>query len=314
MNESINQSQIINERFVPPQKFSSTPARFIRSSRNLVLVVQVARSGHCTCRPPCDFLAIHEFLIPSLSNLEHNKNLSQTSFLVLLSLALLTLNNFTLFQQTKSVSVLSFNSLVEITSALPFAHCIRRIAFNSCLGMIASKSGMPVTRLLSNVINKRQLGSVASTTWRMPAAKHSHEYIILSYPRRHNLSTVASGDYTNINIDHQPMGALFESKKGGVNLLQDLVGKTASIGRVFGSRANAQGLLTCGGEELARHASFDPDYSRARGWIQNRAIGPAVLSPVLISGLVGALVEAALPQAVPVRCSMHQVRPLIVSQ
>lgn len=111
---------------------------------------------------------------------------------------------------------------------------------------------------------------------------------------------------------YQPMGDLFESKRGKIG--ENMVGKTAYIRRVFGPGSNARGLLTCGGEELARHASFDPNYNRARGWIQNRAIGPAVLSPVIISGLVGALVEAALPQSVPVSSSMHQVRPLIVSR
>lgn len=110
-----------------------------------------------------------------------------------------------------------------------------------------------------------------------------------------------------------PMGELFDLKRGH-EVNQDLVGKTASIRRVFGAGANAQGLLICGGEELARHASFDPNYSRARGWIQNRAIGPAVLSPVIIGGMVGALVEAAFPQSVPVTSSMHQARPLIVGQ
>jgi len=110
-----------------------------------------------------------------------------------------------------------------------------------------------------------------------------------------------------------PMGELFDLKVGeGMN--ESLLDKTASIRRVFGPSANANGLLTCGGEELARHASFDPDYSRARGWIQNRAIGPAVVSPVVINGLVGALVEAAFPQSVPVAASMHQARPLIVGQ
>lgn len=110
-----------------------------------------------------------------------------------------------------------------------------------------------------------------------------------------------------------PMGELFELTRGH-EVNQDLVGKTASIRRVFGPNANAQGLLICGGEELARHASFDLDYKRARGWIQNRAIGPAVLSPVIISGMVGALVEAAFPQSVPVTSAMHQARPLIVGQ
>lgn len=108
------------------------------------------------------------------------------------------------------------------------------------------------------------------------------------------------------------MGDLFESKLKLGAIGQNLVGKRASIRRVFGPRANAQGLLICGGEELARHASFDPDYETARQWIRSRAIGPAVLSPVLISGLVGALVEAALPQTVPLSSSMDHLRPLIV--
>ena len=110
-----------------------------------------------------------------------------------------------------------------------------------------------------------------------------------------------------------PTGELFDLKRGeGID--DSLLGKTAKVRRVFAPSANAQGLLVSGGEELARHASFDPDYSRARGWIQNRAIGDAVLSPVLISGLVGALVEAAFPQSVPVMASMHHARPLIVGQ
>jgi hypothetical protein len=110
----------------------------------------------------------------------------------------------------------------------------------------------------------------------------------------------------------QPMGDLFESKLKSGAVGQNLVGKRASIRRVFGPSSNAQGLLTCGGEELARHASFDPDYETARQWIRSRAIGPAVLSPVLISGLVGALVEAALPQTVPLSSSTNHYRPLIV--
>jgi hypothetical protein len=104
-----------------------------------------------------------------------------------------------------------------------------------------------------------------------------------------------------------PWGDLFHANVG-----PDLMGKTASIRRTFDARSNALGLLTCGGEALAKDASFDPEYHRARDWIRHHAVGPAVLSPVLISGLVGALVEAAVPQSVPHKCSMHQIRPLIV--
>jgi hypothetical protein len=91
-----------------------------------------------------------------------------------------------------------------------------------------------------------------------------------------------------------------------------LIGHSASIRRTFGPRCNAQALLACGGESLAAHASFDPDYSQAQKWIRSHAVGPAVLSPVLINGLVGALVEAAFPQSVPDSQTMKEIRPLIV--
>jgi hypothetical protein len=104
-----------------------------------------------------------------------------------------------------------------------------------------------------------------------------------------------------------PWGDLFHANVG-----PNLMGKTASIRRTFDAQSNARGLLICGGEALAKDASFDPEYDRARDWIRHHAVGPAVLSPVLISGLVGALIEAAVPQSVPHKCSMHQIRPLIV--
>jgi hypothetical protein len=91
-----------------------------------------------------------------------------------------------------------------------------------------------------------------------------------------------------------------------------LVGKSGCIRRTFGPRSNAEAMLTCGGEALAAHASFDPDYIRAKGWIRQHAVGPAVLSPVLVSGLVGALVEAAFPQSVPDTQTISVLRPLIV--
>jgi len=166
-------------------------------------------------------------------------------------------------------------------------------------------------RLMKNLVNKRQLGVVATTQFQqignIPVAS-GDQSLLLNGQQRLKSTSAEVEDYN----EYRPTGDLFESKRGVKG--QDLVGRTASVRRVFSPGANAQALLTCGGEELARHASFDPDYSRARGWIRNRAIGSAVLSPVLISGLVGALVEAALPQSIPNRCSMHQVRPLIVSR
>eukprot|EP00535_Pseudo-nitzschia_heimii_P007101 CAMPEP_0197190786 /NCGR_PEP_ID=MMETSP1423-20130617/22261_1 /TAXON_ID=476441 /ORGANISM="Pseudo-nitzschia heimii, Strain UNC1101" /LENGTH=249 /DNA_ID=CAMNT_0042643243 /DNA_START=119 /DNA_END=868 /DNA_ORIENTATION=- len=116
---------------------------------------------------------------------------------------------------------------------------------------------------------------------------------------------------------HQPLGDLYKyakerSGKSGIVIGDDFVGKTASINRVFGPGANAQALLTSGGEELARQASFDPNYKTAKGWIRSRPVGPAVLSSTLISGLVGALTEASFPQSVPVNSSMSFLHPLIV--
>lgn len=91
-----------------------------------------------------------------------------------------------------------------------------------------------------------------------------------------------------------------------------LLTKKASVRRTFSPNSNAQAMLVCGGKELAAHASFDPEYKRAKGYIQNHAVGPAVLSPILISGLVGALIESTLPQSFFVEGSMKQVHPLIV--
>mmetsp|Transcript_2904 Transcript_2904/g.3327 ORF Transcript_2904/g.3327 Transcript_2904/m.3327 type:complete len:249 (+) Transcript_2904:99-845(+) len=120
--------------------------------------------------------------------------------------------------------------------------------------------------------------------------------------------------YSNsANVTHEPMEDFFRQTKRGTSIgQQNLVGKTASINRVFGPAANAQALLTCGGKELAQHASFDPNYDRAKGWIRSRPVGSAVLSSTLISGLVGALIEASFPQTVPVNSSMNFLRPLIV--
>ncbi len=115
------------------------------------------------------------------------------------------------------------------------------------------------------------------------------------------------------------MGDLFQHAKSqqqdnrsSIVIGDDFVGKKASIRRVFGPGANAQALLTCGGEELAQQASFDPDYNTAKDWIRSRPVGPAVLSSTLISGLVGALIEASFPQTVPMNNSMNFIHPLIV--
>ena len=106
------------------------------------------------------------------------------------------------------------------------------------------------------------------------------------------------------------MGSLFAADKPPIG--PDLVGATGMIQRTFGPRSNAEGLLATGGAALAAHASFDPDYGRAQDWIRHHAVGPAVLSPILISGLTGALTEAAFPHGVITAHSMRHKRPLIV--
>jgi len=107
-----------------------------------------------------------------------------------------------------------------------------------------------------------------------------------------------------------PVGDLFGFPDVGWD--ETIVGKTGSIRRSFGPQSNAEAMITCGGEALAARASFDPDYRRAQEWIRSHPVGPAVLSPILISGLVGSLVEAAFPKSVPVNSSMQYLRPLIV--
>jgi len=104
-----------------------------------------------------------------------------------------------------------------------------------------------------------------------------------------------------------PRGNLFHSPIG-----DSLLNKTASIRRTFSPRSNAQAMLICGGPILAAHASFDPNFDRARSYIRNHAVGPAVLSPILISGLIGALIEASLPQSFLISSDMKQHLPLIV--
>lgn len=104
-----------------------------------------------------------------------------------------------------------------------------------------------------------------------------------------------------------PQGNLFHASIGDT-----LLNKTASLRRTFSPRCNAQAMLICGGPMLAAHASFDPNFDRARSYIRNHAVGPAVLSPVLISGLIGALVEASLPQSFLISSNMTQHLPLIV--
>ena len=115
---------------------------------------------------------------------------------------------------------------------------------------------------------------------------------------------------------HEPQGDLWEvahnEKHTPPTPSSDWLGREARIRRTFGAQAADDAMLLCGGPALAAHASFDPHYARAQDWIHTHAVGPAVLSPILASGLLQTLAQAALPHAVPLSHSFQQVRPLIV--
>jgi hypothetical protein len=127
-------------------------------------------------------------------------------------------------------------------------------------------------------------------------------------------ATTAATPTSAATTTDEPQGALFRKTSGDDPAVTGpaLMGLQGRIRRTFGAQANADAMLTTGGPALAAHASFDPEYSRAQGWIYQHAVGPAVLSPVVITGLVGTLVEAAFPQGVPLQQSMQHLRPLIV--
>ena len=112
---------------------------------------------------------------------------------------------------------------------------------------------------------------------------------------------LATSDYFD------PKGNLFSAEVG-----TSLVGKYAEIIRVIGPQSSAQALLATGGPNLARFSSFDPGFDRAKNWISSHAVGPAVGSPIVASGLFCGLVEASFPKSVLIANEMKQVRPILV--
>ena len=128
----------------------------------------------------------------------------------------------------------------------------------------------------------------------------------------HSLNNNHTIDYSSsTNESHSPIGDLFDNDDNDTDVNR-LISKSASIRRTFGPSSNAQAMLTLGGPSLAANASFDPHYHRAREWIHHHAVGPTVQSPVLIQGLIGALVEATFPSSIIISNSMQNIRPLIV--
>jgi len=161
----------------------------------------------------------------------------------------------------------------------------------------------------------------------LPSPLSSSSFVAAAPFSTSTMQQDADADDDSFEYDYGPLGTLFEPRPtaasdGAKHQHQHqhhqqpysdwLMGRSASIRRRFGAGDNAQGLLVCGGSELARHASFDPNYRRAQDWIRHHAVGPAIVSPVLIGGLVGALVEAALPNSVPLHSSTSQIQPLII--
>lgn len=109
--------------------------------------------------------------------------------------------------------------------------------------------------------------SSSSSSSTLSSSNDNNKYLQLNAGRvQHNATNSKSNNNDNNNtsrtysnsakVTFQPMEDLYlQSKKGTAIGQQDLVGKTASINRVFGPGASAQALLTCGGEELAQYVS-----------------------------------------------------------
>jgi hypothetical protein len=140
--------------------------------------------------------------------------------------------------------------------------------------MFVSSSSRAVAKMA--LVARRHSGVNATTSlgrWHPVASVKTSES---PAPRTHCRSHSSAAVPADADFDPMgPQGDLFGSHVG-----PSLVGKTAKVRRIFGARANSIGLLTAGGEALAKHASFDPEYNRARDWIRQHAVGPAVLSPV----------------------------------
>ena len=192
------------------------------------------------------------------------------------------------------MSISAFNGSILRTSSLAFSRYPVRIISNP--SKTSSCANNLKLQMLSCTDRNHSTMSIFSQT------KHQN-YRNVS---RSNTNSSRLEDSIE-NENEGPTGDLFNAK-----IDTDLVKKYASINRTFGPGCNAEAMLTCGGKELARHASFDPHYSRAKDWIRYHPVGPAVVSPVLISGLLGALVEAAIPQSIPLGSSIELVSPLIV--
>ena len=172
------------------------------------------------------------------------------------------------------------------------------------------------TNLTTNVATRaagyvmRNLPQRQSTTTTISSDLFRSKRRLSEAAERFDHSNISSSSSSSSIEEERPTGTLFQLSKAPIG--PELVGATGMIRRTFGPRSNAEGLLATGGPDLAAHASFDPDYNRAQDWIRHHAVGPAVLSPILISGLTGALTEAAFPHGVITYQSMKHLRPLIV--
>lgn len=127
----------------------------------------------------------------------------------------------------------------------------------------ASQLGRLVSRKVSTrpfkvLFSSSTTSSSSSTS--LSSSVYGDNYYQIKIERdlqNNNNEYTTSRFYSNsANVTHEPMEDFFlQTKRGTAIGQQNLVGKTASINRVFGPAANAQALLTCGGEELAQHVS-----------------------------------------------------------
>mmetsp|Transcript_39242 Transcript_39242/g.94889 ORF Transcript_39242/g.94889 Transcript_39242/m.94889 type:complete len:257 (+) Transcript_39242:280-1050(+) len=175
--------------------------------------------------------------------------------------------------------------------------------------MMTSSSSMRLTRPASASLPSQSIRTF-STNPKMVENDTADSSFLSSSSHSSNISD--SNPIFHTSRLRQPEGELFDESSRMQTKTQDLVGCSGHIRRVFGPQSNASVYLTCGGPELASHASFDPNYDQAKQWIRARPIGSSTISPVLIQGLVGTLVDAAFPQTVSMESSLRHARPLIV--
>lgn len=226
-----------------------------------------------------------------------------------------------MFQSFKEVSRRATSTVALNTIARRQGGAIRgittRIVATSNLQVHVLPNPVPKLGLNPSLstLNKEFSYATRTRSLSTPISSHppSPESTTSATSTKSNTTTTTTTSTSSSSNSTQPQGNLFNAKiYNDSSPSSSLLHKIASIKRTFTAQSNAQAMLICGGPILAAHSSFDPEYSRARDYIRNHAVGPAVVQPVLINGLIGTLVEAALPSSFFIKSDVCQLTPLIV--